>query len=90
MSKPKKSVIGADILAKIGEEAFPDVVEKCPRCGGGNHLPVCSVHGLCESCPTCKGHGFITRTMDAREEHYWIIHLIKGIQDDIRANYLRR
>lgn len=91
MSQPKKSVISAAILREIGENAFPDVVEECPVCHG--RPPISSVHGLTFTCPTCKGHGFITREMTAREEHYWIIHVIKGIQSeqsDFRANYLRR
>ena len=73
--KPKKSVVQAETLAAIGEDAFPDVVETCNDCKGKGILCE-TVHGLKETCCTCRGVGFIVREMTPREEHFWIIKLI--------------
>ena len=72
----KKSTIGADYLAQIGEEAFPAVNKRCPKCGGQGYMYE-SVHGVKERCDLCRGMGVIVRDMTAREEHFWIIHLLK-------------
>ena len=72
---PKNSTISANYLAKIGENAFPDVREPCPRCLGVT-CTIVTVHGVADHCPMCRGFGEIVRTMTAREEHFWIIHLI--------------
>ena len=79
MSKPKLSTVDASYLAKIGEEAFPDVMEPCVQCGGSGK-GYQNVHGTAERCEWCRGEGRKTRPMDAREEHFWIIHLIDEFQ----------
>lgn len=79
MKKPKMTTVNAEVLKQIGEEAFPDVSEECPTCRGtGKAHP--TVHGVETRCPTCGGMGRITREMTAREEHYWILHLLQGYQ----------
>ena len=79
MPKPKKSTVRAEVLAKIGEEAFPDVVETCAWCSGKGYC-LETVHGARDRCEWCRGVGQRTRTMDAREEHFWIIHLLSEFQ----------
>ena len=73
--KPKKLTVNAELLAKLGQEAFPDVNQTCVVCrGSGGHVE--TVYGLKSFCGTCRGRGEIVREMTAREEHYWILHLI--------------
>lgn len=79
MQKLKKSTVRAEILTKIGEEAFPDVTETCETCHGKGYVTE-TVHGVRHSCDDCRGMGYVVRTMTAREEHFWIIHLLTDIQ----------
>lgn len=70
------SLVDASYLAEIGRQAFPGVREPCDLCRSTGIL-ASSVHGIDFDCPICHGLGFVVREMTAREEHYWIIHLIK-------------
>lgn len=70
-----KSTVRVEILEKIAAEAFPDVEERCVECRGTG-VAYRNVHGVETDCLNCIGLGFVVREMTAREEHYWIIHLI--------------
>lgn len=75
MSRISKSAVDAEYLAEIGKNAFPAVREPCSTCRETGNGPE-TVAGLKESCRDCRGHTFIIREMTAREEHFWIIHLL--------------
>lgn len=56
---------------------FPLVKCVCPTCEG-----TCEVSDFYEpseriACHECGGVGYYLREMDAREEHYYIMHLLK-------------
>ena len=52
---------------------FPPVKAKCTGCGGTGQLDEAT------GCPNCGGSGFTLREMDAREEHFYLMHLINNL-----------
>lgn len=56
-------------LGKAAAE-FPLVECACPTCAG-------STLATHEVCHECDGVGYYLREMDSREEHYYIMHLLK-------------
>ena len=68
----------ADYLENIGRNAFPAVRIPCVKCRQTG--VICeTVHGIKEKCPDCLGRTVLVREMTAREEHFWIIHLINKL-----------
>lgn len=72
-NQPPETVSEADLGAAAA--LLPPVRVVCPTCNGEG-----TVYATQESQPTCHecdGLGFHTREMDSREEHYYILHLLK-------------
>lgn len=55
---------------------FPPVKQDCTACQDGK-LRLADSRTI--DCPNCDGKGFTIREMDAREEHWYLMYLINGI-----------
>lgn len=55
---------------------FPPVECECPTCEGEETV-MHPEHNHPVVCHECEGRGVFYREMDAREEHYYIMHLLK-------------
>lgn len=76
----RETIAIADLY--IAAQYFPQVRVTCEKCmgSGTNEIP----HGTvpCRVCPEDPniediGLGYTLRDMDAREEHYYIMHLLR-------------
>ena len=69
-------------LAKAAAD-FPPVQAVCETCKGEKKVPNPAYEGKVTlvdhviPCPTCEGRGFYLREMDSREEHYFLMLLLK-------------
>lgn len=64
----------------VAAALYPPVECVCGMCNGEKSIPD-PTYELGNStsripCPTCEGSGFYLREMDAREEHFYIMHLL--------------
>lgn len=67
----------------VAAAMFPPVECVCGMCNGQGRIPdpewedkVTLVNHVI-TCPQCEGSGHHFREMDAREEHYYIMHLLQ-------------
>ena len=73
-NQPPDMVTEAELGAAAAQ--FPTVKCVCPTCDGEQTVRDDFLKTK-HPCHECEGLGFFTREMDSREEHYYILHLLK-------------